>query len=317
MIKNRKPIIISISGYSLTNAEINILKSQKPWGVILFKRNILSFDQTKKLTKSIREVMKDKFYPILVDEEGGKVSRLSNLFSTKEFSQKFFGNIYEINKKKGLLIYKYYLETISNILVDMGININTVPVLDLLQSSTHTIIQERSYSSNLKTIKHLGKFCISFFKDKKIGTVAKHAPGHGSANADSHKKLPIVYKSTRHLYKNDFAAFNNLNCHFLMTAHVLYKKIDSKKSATISRNIINKIIRKKLKYKGIIISDDISMKALSKDIVTNAKRALNAGCNLVLHCSGDIKETTSLLNNLNTIDKFTRKKTHHFYEFLR
>ena len=85
----------------------------------------------------------------------------------------------------------------------MGININTVPVLDLLQSSTHTIIQERSYSSNLKTIKHLGKFCISFFKDKKIGTVAKHAPGHGSANADSHKKLPIVYKSSRHLYKND------------------------------------------------------------------------------------------------------------------
>ena len=119
MIQNRKPIIISISGYSLTTPEINILKSQKPWGVILFKRNILSFDQTKKLTKSIRKVMNDKFYPILVDEEGGKVSRLSNLFSTKEFSQKFFGNIYEINKKKGLLIYKYYLETISNILCDM------------------------------------------------------------------------------------------------------------------------------------------------------------------------------------------------------
>ena len=136
-------------------------------------------------------------------------------------------------------------------------------------------------------------------------------------NLENHKKLPIVYKSIRHLYKNDFAAFDNLNSHFLMTAHVLYKKIDSKKSATISRNIINKIIRKKLKYKGIIISDDISMKALSKDIVTNAKRALNAGCNLILHCSGDIKETTSLLNNLNTIDKFTQKKTHHFYEFLR
>jgi len=314
---NRKPAIISIAGYKLTKEEIKLLKIEKPWGVILFKRNILSFEQTKKLTKQIRQCLNDQFYPILIDEEGGKVSRLSNLFNTREFSQNFFGNIYENNKKKGILIYKYYLETISNILNDMGVNINTIPVMDLLQNSTHEIIKGRSYSKKLSTVKSLGKFCISFLKEKKIATVAKHAPGHGCANADSHKKLPVVKKKPKELYAADFSAFNNLNCHFLMTAHVLYKKIDPSFSATHSKNIIEKIIRKKLNFKGLIISDDISMKALSKNLILNAKNALNSGCNLVLHCSGKIQESRNLLNNLEVIDKFTQKKTYQFYEFLR
>lgn len=314
---NRKPAIIGIAGYRLTKEEIKLLKIEKPWGVILFKRNILSFEQTKKLTKQIRKCLNDQFYPILIDEEGGKVSRLSNLFNTREFSQIFFGNIYENNKKKGILIYKYYLETISNILNDIGVNINTIPVMDLLQNSTHEIIKGRSYSKKLDTVKSLGKFCISFLKGKKIATVAKHAPGHGCASADSHKKLPIVKKKLKELYAADFSAFNNLNCHFLMTAHVLYKKIDPNFSATHSKNIIKKIIRKKLNFKGLLISDDISMKALSKNLVSNAKNALNSGCNLVLHCSGKIRESRNLLNNLEGIDKFTQKKTHQFYEFLR
>ncbi len=314
---NRKAAIISIAGYKLTKNEIKLLKVEKPWGVILFKRNIFSFEQTKKLTKDIRKCFNDEFYPILIDEEGGKVSRLSNLFSTKEFSQNFFGNIYENDKKKGILIYKYYLETISNILNEMGININTIPVMDLLQQSTHKIIKGRSYSKKLDTVKSLGKICISFLKEKKIGAVAKHAPGHGCANTDSHKRLPLVKKNLKDLYKNDFSAFNNLNCHFLMTAHVLYKKIDSNFPATHSKKIIDKILRKKMKFKGLIISDDISMKALNKDLILNAKNALNSGCNLVLHCNGKIHESRNLLRNLGRIDKFTQKKTYQFYEFLR
>ena len=138
---NRKPAIISIKSFQLTLEEKKLLKKEKPWGIILFKRNILSFEQTKKLTKEIRECFKDPFYPILIDEEGGEVSRLSNLFSTRDFSQKFFGNIYKKNKKNGILIYKYYLDTISNILNDLGININTIPVMDVLQNSTHKTSQ--------------------------------------------------------------------------------------------------------------------------------------------------------------------------------
>tara|TARA_Y100000590_G_C15626070_1_gene979388 strand:+ start:342 stop:1289 length:948 start_codon:yes stop_codon:yes gene_type:complete len=314
---NRKPAIISIKSFQLTLEEKKLLKKEKPWGVILFKRNILSFEQTKKLTKEIRECFKDPFYPILIDEEGGEVSRLSNLFSTRDFSQNFFGNIYKKNKKNGILIYKYYLDTISNILNDLGININTIPVMDVLQNSTHKIIQERSYSRNLDIVRSLGQFCISFLKKRGIASVAKHVPGHGCANKDSHKKLPIVRKNLKKLYSNDFLAFKNLNCHFLMTAHVLYKNIDSNFPATHSKKIIEKIIRKKLNFKGLIISDDISMKALSKDLIFNAKKALSSGCNLVLYCNGKITESTNLLKNLERIDKFTEQKTHQFYQFLR
>ena len=314
---NRKAAIISIRGSKLTASEIKLLKKEKPWGIILFKRNITTFKQTKNLTQKIRSCMKDPFYPILIDEEGGKVSRLSELFSTKEFSQYFFGLLYEKNNKNGKLIYKYYLETICNILNDLGININTIPVMDLLQNSTHQVIKSRAYSYQTKTIKTLGKFCISFLKKKKIASVSKHVPGHGCSNSDSHLNLPIVYKKKSKLYKEDFSLFKNLSSNFMMTAHILYKNIDSKNLATFSNNIINQIIRKKLNFKGILISDDISMKALSKNLSINADKALNAGCNLVLYCGGNIKESSKLLKNLRTIDEFTRKKTYQFYNFLR
>ena len=314
---NRKAAIISIEGSKLTASEIRLLKKEKPWGIILFKRNIITFKQTKNLTQKIRSCMKDPFYPILIDEEGGKVSRLSGLFSTKEFSQYFFGLLYEKNNKNGKLIYKYYLETICNILNDLGININTIPVMDLLQNSTHQVIKSRAYSYQTKTIKTLGKFCISFLKKKKIASVSKHVPGHGCSNSDSHLNLPIVYKKKSKLYKEDFSLFKNLSSNFMMTAHILYKNIDSKNLATFSNNIINQIIRKKLNFRGILISDDISMKALSKNLSINADKALNAGCNLVLYCGGNIKESSKLLKNLRTIDEFTRKKTYQFYNFLR
>ena len=314
---NRKAAIISIRGSKLTASEIKLLKKEKPWGIILFKRNIITFKQTKNLTQKIRSCMKDPFYPILIDEEGGKVSRLSGLFSTKEFSQYFFGHLYEKNNKNGKLIYKYYLETICNILNDLGININTIPVMDLLQNSTHQVIKSRAYSYQTKTIKTLGKFCVSFLKKKKIASVSKHVPGHGCSNSDSHLNLPIVYKKKSKLYKEDFSLFKNLSSNFMMTAHILYKNVDSKNLATFSNNIINQIIRKKLNFKGILISDDISMKALSKNLSVNADKALNAGCNLVLYCGGNIKESSKLLKNLRTIDEFTRKKTYQFYNFLR
>jgi len=314
---NRKAAIISIRGSKLTASEIKLLKKEKPWGIILFKRNIITFKQTKNLTQKIRSCMKDPFYPILIDEEGGKVSRLSGLFSTKEFSQYFFGLLYEKNNKNGKLIYKYYLETICNILNDLGININTIPVMDLLQNSTHQVIKSRAYSYQTKTIKTLGKFCISFLKKKKIASVSKHVPGHGCSNSDSHLNLPIVYKKKSKLYKEDFSLFKNLSSNFMMTAHILYKNVDSKNLATFSNNIINQIIRKKLNFKGILISDDISMKALSKNLSINADKALNAGCNLVLYCGGNIKESSKLLKNLRCIDEFTQKKTYQFYNFLR
>ena len=313
----RKPLIISLCSYKLTVAEKSLIIKEKPWGIILFQRNIRSFNQLKNLTMEIRKCLKDPFYPILIDEEGGDVSRLSSLINTKEFSQKFFGDLFFKNSKNAKLIYRYYLNSICAVLKTSGININTIPVLDLLQNVTNEIIRNRSYSRNFQTIKSLGKICIDTLKSNKIGSVGKHIPGHGCVNADSHKKLPITKANSKLLYSRDFKLFRNLNTNFVMTAHVLYKKIDPIFVATQSKKIIKGIIRKKLKFKGLIISDDISMKALKGNLVQNAKLALSSGCNLVLHCNGKIKESTLLLKSLDKIDNFTEKKTQHFYQFLR
>ena len=314
---NRKAIIIGISGKTLTIKEKKLLFKYKPWGVILFSRNISSFKKTKKLIKSIRSTIMDKNFPILIDEEGGNVTRLSKLFDNKIYSQSFFGKLYKKDPKTTSTLYINYINSICSIFKILGININTVPVLDILKSKTHKIIINRSYSSQINIIKKLSKICLKSYKKNKIGNVIKHIPGHGSSSSDSHKSLPIVKNRYIDLKKNDFYCFKNLNSLFAMTAHIIYSRLDKKNTCTHSKIIINKIIRKQIGFKGILISDDIGMKALKFDLITNAKKSLQAGCNLVLHCSGKYNESLQLLKKMPLIDTFTIKKTSEFYKFLR
>ena len=313
----KKAIIISLSGYKLTKAELNIFKKYLPWGVILFRRNIRDFNQLKKLILSIKKITRDKNFPILIDEEGGEVSRLENIINNRNYSQKYFGEIFDLNQRIGSNIYKYYVNEICINLKYLGININTIPVLDRLYKFTHKFLRNRVYSSKVKTIKTLSKICIDTCKFNKISTIIKHIPGHGLAKFDSHKKLPVVNKDLKYLVNNDFKCFKKTNSLFAMTAHILYKKIDSKNCATHSQIIIKKIIRKKIGFKGIIISDDISMKSLKHNIIKNALEALDAGCNLALYCQGRSIESLKLLKKIPPIDEFTRKKTSEFYKFLR
>jgi beta-N-acetylhexosaminidase len=312
----RKAAIVSLSGFVLTRSEISILKKEKPWGIILFKRNIQSENQVINLTKKIRNMMKDKKYPILIDEEGGRVSRLSNFINNSYYNQKYIGDIYKLDKRIGTKFCKTYIDSLSKILVKIGININTTPVLDLLKKNTHRVIGNRSYSNNPLIVNELGKLCVNFYKKNKIATVIKHIPGHGGANLDSHFKLPKVKDTFKSLEKKDFKCFKNISSFFAMTAHILYTHLDKKNNATHSKIIIKKIIRKEIGFKGILISDDISMKALNYNIIKNADLALKAGCNLVLYCAGKTKEMNKLLNSTPYIDKFTAKKTSEFYKFL-
>ena len=313
----KKAIIISLSSYKLTKAELNIFKKYLPWGVILFRRNIRDLKQLKKLILSIKKITRDKNYPILIDEEGGDVSRLENIINNRNFSQKYFGEIFDLNQKVGSDIYKYYVNEICIVLKSLGVNINTIPVLDKEYKFTHKFLKNRVYSSKIKTIKTLSNICIDTCKLNKISTIIKHIPGHGLAKFDSHKKLPVINKDLNYLIKNDFECFKKTKSLFAMTAHVLYKKIDSKNCATLSPIIIKKIIRKKIGFKGIIISDDINMKSLKHDITKNALEALDAGCNLALYCQGRSKESLKLLKKIPPLDEFTRKKTSEFYKFLR
>ena len=311
----RKAIIISVSGTSLTKEESSIIRREKPWGIILFRRNISSKKQVIDLINNIKKIMRDKKYPILIDEEGGRVSRFSNFLDNSYFNQKYFGNIYKKNKSIGNAIYQTYINSLSEVFLTIGANINTVPVLDLIKENKHQIVGNRSFSSNVNIVKELGANCVKFYKKNKIATVIKHIPGHGSAKSDSHFKLPKVNDSHK-LLKKDFSCFKNSFSFFAMTAHILYNKIDSKQNATHSKIIINQIIRKEIGFKGILISDDISMKALKYSLRENAKLALEAGCNLVLYCAGKTKEMKKLLRNIPNIDKFTEKKTSTFYRFL-
>ncbi len=313
---NRKAIIISISGLKLTSSEKKLFKHPCPWGVILFKRNIKNLNQLKKLILSIRNITKDKNYPIMVDEEGGQVSRLQSIIDNKLFSQRFFGKLFEENKTIGTRLYKNYLFKICETLNLLGLNINTIPVMDKLNSKTHKFLINRVYSKKENTIKNLANLCIKTNNKYKIASVIKHIPGHGLANFDSHKKLPVINKNLHFLLKNDFKIFKNINSSFAMTAHILFKKIDSKNCVTHSNKIINDIIRKKLKYKGILISDDISMKSLKHDVLENAIRAINAGCNLALYCNGNLKDNIKLLKKIPIIDEFTKKKTAVFYKLI-
>ena len=197
----------------------------------------------------------------------------------------------------------------------MGININTVPVLDVRRFKSNNVIGDRSYSSTVKNVSKIGDFCIKEFKKNRLGTVIKHIPGHGLTKTDSHKKTPIVKFKYRYLIKNDFSTFKNKQSLFAMTAHVIYKDIDPINTATQSSKIM-KLIRKKIGFKNLIISDDISMKALKGNIKINTLRAISAGCNLILHCNANYSEMRIVAENSPSVDNFIIKKTSQFYNFL-
>ena len=312
----KKAIIISVKGFSLTEKEKLLFLKEKPWGLILFKRNIKSLVQIKFLIKKIRKLTKDKNFPILIDEEGATVSRLRNIIN-HNISASNFGKLYKINDKSCIKIYKNYLNSLCKILKNIGININTIPVLDILRKNTTKVIGERSFSNKKEIVKKLGNVTVTQCRANKILSVIKHLPGHGCSTSDSHLKMPKVNLSKNELNRIDFYPFKSNPAKLGMTAHILYKKIDPKNVATFSKKIIKKVIRDKIGFKGILMSDDISMKSLNYDLITNAKKSLEAGCNLVLYCSGNTNDNFKLIKSVPYIDKFTSKKTSEIYKFLR
>ena len=315
-MKKRKAVIFGIKGKYLTHEEINLFKKEKPWGIILFSRNIKNISQLKSLIYHIKKIFNDKNFPILIDQEGGSVSRLNKIIDFSPFSQNYFGKLYCKDKKIFFKYYAIYVDKVCDILKKVGININTVPVLDVTYKRTNRIIKDRSFSSDPRSVSKMGKICIDLYSKNKIATVIKHIPGHGLAKSDSHYHLPIINTKIGDLQKIDFKPFKYCKSQLAMTAHVIYSKFDALYTVTHSEILIKQVIRKHIGFKGLLISDDISMKALRYGLLGNATRALKAGCNLIMHCNGNIKEMRKLVKILPTIDKFTQKKTSHFSKFL-
>ncbi len=314
-MKSRRALIVGIKSLKLSNEESLFLRKFKPWGVILFSRNIKSIKQTRNLTNSIKKIFKDKKYPILIDQEGGRVNRLNRIINFDNYTSEYFGNLFLKDEKKFIITFKLFIDKTSYILNNLGININTVPVLDLKYKGASNVIGNRAFSNNKYSVSKIGNICIKLFHENSIATVIKHIPGHGLASVDSHNSTPIVKKTVKYLNNNDFYTFKEKKSFFAMTAHIIYQKLDKINTATHSKKTI-KYIRKNIGFKNILISDDISMKSLKENIKTNTIKAFDAGCNLVLHCNGKMKEMKIVANNSPFISRFILKKTSQFYKFI-
>ncbi len=303
----RKPVIYGISGTVLTDEEKYFFAKNSCVGFIVFARNIQDKTQLKKLTDSLKELMNGEVL-ILVDQEGGRVARLKEPHWKCYPAGEFFASLYKENQQAALsAIYKNFQE-IATDLNEVGINVDCAPVLDLLGAKTHQIIGDRAYGQDVLQVTALAKKVCEGLLSKKVYPVIKHIPGHGRAASDSHLELPIVDASIEELRKTDFAVFKNFTEQkFAMTAHVLFSALDKENCATISPKII-KLIREEIGFKNILMSDDLSMKALGGSFEGRTKAALKAGCDLILHCNGDMKEMVEINSALPNIGDELREK---------
>ncbi|MDB9826164.1 glycoside hydrolase family 3 protein, partial [Candidatus Pelagibacter sp.] len=236
-------------------------------------------------------------------------------FNADTLTSEFFGNLYKSDQKKFKTFYSIFVNKTSYMLKLIGANINTVPVLDLRINGSSKIIGDRSFSKDSRLVSKIGNTCIDNFQKNNIGTVIKHIPGHGHSKVDSHMMTPIVRIKLNQLIKNDFFTFKNKKSLLAMTAHIIYQNIDPINTATHSQKIIN-IIKKKIGFNNILMSDDISMKSLKGSIKENTQKAFKAGCNIVLHCNGNYSQMLMVAENSPKLSNFIIKKTSQLYKIL-
>ena len=296
-----KPVIYGICGPTLTDEEKYFFSKNGCVGFIIFARNIQNKEQLQSLTNSLKELMGGEVL-ILIDQEGGRVARLKEPYWKPYPTGEFFSSLYQKDRQHALnAIYKNFQEIASD-LIEVGINVNCAPVLDILTAKTHQIIGDRAYGNNVEQITALAKKVCEGLLSKEVYPVIKHIPGHGRASSDSHLELPIVDAALEELRKTDFAVFKSfIEQKFAMTAHVLFTSLDQSNCATISPKII-KFIREEIGFKNILMSDDLSMKALGGSFGQRTQLVLKAGCDLILHCNGDMQEMQEINANLSHIN---------------
>ena len=303
----KKPVIYGVSGLELTDEEKIFFKESGCVGFILFARNIQDKKQLRKLVASLKELMEGDLL-VLIDQEGGRVARMKEPHWSKYPTGKYFADKYLVDKElAGQEIYDNFVK-IAQDLTEVGINVNCAPLLDVSCEITHDVIGDRAYGDNVEQITHLAKEVCHGLLDNEVYPVIKHIPGHGRGACDSHLELPRVSASLGDLKEIDFAVFKNFaEQKFAMTAHILYDAIDSENCATNSAKMID-IIRSEIGFKNILMTDDLSMKALKGSFEDRTRNAINAGCDLILHCNGDMTEMRQINSGLDLIsDKLLEK----------
>jgi len=291
------PLIVGLQGPALTNGERAFLSVARPLGIILFARNIVDPDQVAALTAACRETLDEDPW-ILIDQEGGRVARLKPPHWAEYPAAGRLGAL-----PSGMAEDCVYANArlIADALYPLGITVDCHPVLDLALPDTHAIIGDRAFSRDPETVGRLGRAACQGLLDGGILPVIKHIPGHGRATADSHETLPFVAASRAEL-EADFAAFRAAaDAPVAMTAHIVYEALDPAEPATMSCKVIETVIRGEIGFEGVLLSDDLTMRALTGPMGERATRALAAGCDAVLHCNGvlaEMEEIAAMLSPL-------------------
>ena len=288
--------ILGCAGHRLTAEEQALFRDVRPWGFILFKRNVDSPDQVRALTAALRACVDRADAPILIDQEGGRVQRLGPPHWPVYPPGRAYGRV-SPDPLVRREIARLGARLMAHDLAQLGINVDCVPVLDVPAPDGHEIIGDRAYGDAPDEVAVLGRAAAEGLIAGGVLPVIKHIPGHGRARADSHLDLPVVEASLAELEARDFPPFRALSdMPMAMTAHVVYAAIDRRAPATTSRRAVRRIIRGSLGFDGLLMSDDLSMKALSGDFAQRARGALAAGCDVVLHCNGDMAEMRAVLD---------------------
>ena len=283
--------ICGCSGLALTVDELAFIRDSHPWGLILFKRNVDSPAQVAALTRQFRETAGRENAPVLVDQEGGRVQRLGPPHWPRYPAAARFGAVYAADPLRGIAAARAVTRLIADDLRQVGITVDCLPVLDVPQPGSHDIIGDRAYATSAESVAVLARSAIAGALSGGVLPVIKHIPGHGRAKADSHLSLPVVQASREELSRTDFLPFAALaDAPMAMTAHVVYTALDAELPATLSAEVIQSVIRGAIGFNGLLMSDDLSMRALSGTMRSRAAGAIAAGCDVALHCNGELGE---------------------------
>lgn len=298
-----RAVIFGCAGPELSEAERAFFADADPVGFILFERNCASPEQVRQLCTDLRASVGRKNTPILIDQEGGRVRRLKPPHWRPAPAARMFADLAKRNPAAGEEAVRLNARLMAAELADLGIDVDCTPVLDLPQDDADPIIGDRAYGTEPAMVARLARAVGEGLVAGGVLPIIKHIPGHGRARADSHKELPRVEVSHAELSAHDFRPFRDLcDLPMAMTAHVVFEAIDAAVPATCSRRLIDTVIRGEIGFDGWLISDDLSMKALSGGFEDRARAALDAGCDVVLHCNGDLAEMHSVVSGTRRLD---------------
>jgi beta-N-acetylhexosaminidase len=286
-----RAFITGVSGTELGAEEREFIRATRPWGFILFKRNIATPPQVIQLIRELREAIEAPDAPILIDQEGGRVQRLGPPHWPVYPPGATFGALYDIDPALGLSAARLSARLIAADLFELGVTVDCLPLADVPVAGADAVIGNRAYGTEPAKVAAIAWAVTEGLEQGGILPVLKHIPGHGRATADTHFRLPVVDTAKTELERTDFAAFRPLaELPMAMTAHIVFSALDPAHPATTSATIIGQVIRGLIGFQGLLMSDDVSMNALAGSIAERTRAIFTAGCDMVLHCNGKLDE---------------------------